>query len=158
MNNTILLEQLKMIIEWIKFSDTKSAFTSTVYLAISWWMYTVKDSVWNEWLFWKIIFILAIIIIFLGFTFIVLSILPNRKNKLSDESVLYYESISLMELDNFSDDLSQLIKEEVNLNSELVKQIYVNSKIATRKMKFIELSLLLLSFLVYLFLIFIAFK
>ena len=63
-----------------------------------------------------------------------------------------------MELDNFSDDLSQLIKEEVNLNSELVKQIYVNSKIATRKMKFIELSLLLLSFLVYLFLIFIAFK
>ncbi len=77
-----------------------------------------------------------------------LSVLPRRKNGLTKISLLYYESVAIMEPDKFRDQL--LTINEGDFQIHIMEQIYTNSKIATRKMKYIELSILNLAILLFL--------
>ena len=149
MQTTILYEELKRISEWIKFADTKAAFIWSIYLAASSWLYSIKEGLSENYSFFtSFTFYSTLIIISLWFTLVMLSVLPRRKNGLTKISLLYYESVAIMEPDKFRDQL--LTINEGDFQIHIMEQIYTNSKIATRKMKYIELSILNLAILLFL--------
>lgn len=155
MNTATLIEELKIIIDWIKFADAKSAFLWTIYLAITWGLYSIKDQV-LEWNFGYVFFYFSVFILLVGYIFLILSVLPRTKNHSTKVSLVYYWTISKMKITEFSTKVQQLQDDEVRLH--LIEQIYTNSTIASIKMFNIRCVIYSLAILIIIWLVFLIVK
>lgn len=155
MSLELLFEELKIVIDWIKFADTKSAFIWTIYLAITWALYWFKvDILSSNW--GSIFFYIGTIILLIGYIFLILSVLPRTKNNSTKVSLLYYGTISNMTIHDFSSKILNL--EESELKLHLSEQISTNSTIASKKMLNVKYAIYSLAILVLIWLIFLAIK
>jgi hypothetical protein len=136
--------------EYIRFSDTKSAFLSVFYSAVFGFIVLEKKEIINTisilegWLLCLYYFlIIGLFLTFLlGIVFLFFSVFPRLKNNFTDNSLFYFGSIAKTKFIDYSKKMEKLSEKESK--EGIMEQIYTNSVIADKKMKNIQRSTKLL--------------
>ena len=152
-----LLDRLDRILEWIRACDTKSsillAIISLIMTIFSSEFFIIKYKLiikynLNDFDFSKFLFLLILscfLLLFLsGIIYLVLELNPqliSKKNANKDINSLYFfESIEKKELAQFKQEILEVgIESDIE---DISTQIYINSKICTRKYKYTKLGIL----------------
>jgi hypothetical protein len=141
-----LQEELKRIGDWIKLADQKAAFLAIYYSAIAGLLISNKALIGQRILLVKglslsityILLGLIATVFILGSLFLVLSIFPRLSNRLTNESLFYFGSISGMKYADFKVKIDKLT--EISARQQLLEQIFTSSLIADAKMNNIKVS------------------
>lgn len=142
--------------EWIRFSDTKAGVLLTVYGVILTIVYSNADNVYTAILNNEVLVYLTIVLVLLALVSMIFSFMtlnPKLKND-NPTSTIYFGHIKekyVDYLDYYNDIDNKLESDE--FDKQIAEQIYVNSKIAWSKFKYVSWAIRLFSISVMLLLV-----
>jgi len=142
-----LQSELNRIIEWIQFSDKKTAFLSAFYSAVFGLVFSQKESIlqhfiiYQKWItcFYSFVFLGFFVSFIAGIFFLLKSVFPRLKNSFTDKSLFYFGHVANMKFIDYSEEIKKLTEDEAK--KQIVEQIYTNSIIADQKMKNVQKSI-----------------
>ncbi len=133
-----LQKELDRINDWIKFADKKVGFLIVIYSVII-GLLKIKYSIFNfDGAVKYVLLSLFLLSLILGVYFLLKTLFPKIKNKLTDNNILFFGNISCMKYKDFIDKYNNITEEEMRQN--IFEQIYTNSVIANEKFKNIKKS------------------
>ena len=132
------LEILKIVNDWIKNADTKANFLLVINLAILGYFLSIMVPLLLH--ITRILLFIFITFLVLSFYFLYRTINPNINSKgLNKKSPIYFGEIVNMRFAEFVSKFSDLY---TGGNQEILKQIYINSRIANFKFQYIKMGYL----------------
>ena len=156
-----LHNELNRVMERLKFIENKVVFLSSYYAIIIWYCISNKENI--LWFFEtdiscikKIVLVLFMITLLVGIFFLFRIMFPNWGNQNTDKSLLYFSQIAKRKAIDFIKEFQDI--EEHELQSQILEQIHINSKITDNKMLNVKISTIFLIINLLFFIIFIYLK
>ncbi len=143
---SFLQNELNRVSEWIRFSDTKSAFLSAYYSGIFLGIFSFKENIISSISNFKdgalypyiVVIVITISLFILGVFFLISSVFPRLKNLNTDKSLFYFGNIAKLKPVDYFNEMEELTEEEAK--KQIVEQIHTNSIIAKQKMNNVKKS------------------
>ena len=144
-DQSFLHGELLRVTDWVKFSDAKAGFLSAAYLGLLGIFFTQSESLQITWC-WCSTFALVVIAFIASYAFgicsLIMTVFPRLRNDSGIKSNFYFSHVAKMAFGKFSQSVKDMTGEEVD--AALLEQIHINSKIASIKMKGVQISSVLL--------------
>lgn len=141
-------------IDFIKQADTKASYLSALLTAVvGFAVSNLNTADWSKW--WDIILAsVSLLAVIISIFFIARVIFPTLKEKLSKQSLIYYGTISTMDIEAYKNKRNKLSKKEEN--DYIMDQVYITSVIVNIKMKNVQRAFVSVLFSVALLMVFIG--